>query len=125
MTFKFNKTFFVSSLLLLFIEIGIAVYLHEGFIRHTFGDFLVVILIYCFLRSFIEAKPYKVAIAVLIFSFFIEFSQRYNLLDYLGLRDSKLAVIILGSTFEIKDLIAYTLGILTIYIIDKKMMNTT
>lgn len=120
MTFKFNKPFFASSMLLLSTEICIAAFLTTGFIRHTFGDYLSVILLYCAIRSFIRTKPIYVAFAVLIFAFGIEFLQLFNLLDYLNLRDNNFAVIVLGSTFSISDLMAYSLGIITIFLIDIK-----
>ncbi|WP_456437860.1 ribosomal maturation YjgA family protein [Psychroserpens sp.] len=120
MKFKINTVYLTVSGIFLFTEICIAVFLTDGFIRHTFGDFLAVILLYCIIRSFIEASPIYITISVLIFAFIIEFSQLYNLLDYLHLRDHKLATIILGSTFHISDLIAYTLGTITILIIDLK-----
>jgi len=125
MTITFNKPFFVSSLVLLSVEICIAAFLTKGFIRHTFGDFLVVILMYCFVRSFIKAKPIYLAIAVLLFAFIIETLQLCNLLDFLNLRDNQLAVIILGSSFEISDLIAYALGVITIFLIDIKLTTKT
>ncbi|MEH6538104.1 MAG: DUF2809 domain-containing protein [Psychroserpens sp.] len=121
MTFKFNKPFFASSLIMLSTEVCIAAFLTKGFIRHTFGDFLVVILMYCCIRSFIKAKPLYIAITVLAFAFLIEFLQLLNILDFLNLRANELAVIILGSSFHISDLIAYTLGIITIYLIDTKI----
>ncbi|WP_460218164.1 ribosomal maturation YjgA family protein [Psychroserpens sp. MEBiC05023] len=124
MTVKFNKPFFASSLMLLSIEICITAFLTEGFIRHTFGDYLAVILIYCAIRSILNIKPIYVAIGVLIFSFSIESLQLFNLLDYLHLRDNNFAVIVLGSTFETTDLIAYSLGIITIYLIDTKINIT-
>ena len=74
MTIKFNKSFFASSLMLMSTEICIAAFLTEGFIRHTFGDFLVVILIYCAIRSIINTKPFYIAVMVLAFAFVIEFS---------------------------------------------------
>jgi len=120
MTIKFNIPFFVSSLILLITEICIATFLTEGFIRHTFGDFLVVILMYCSIRTIIDANPFFIALAVLGLAFIVEFLQLFNLLDYLQLRDHKIATIILGSTFHISDLIAYTLGTLIILIIDLK-----
>ncbi|WP_299224869.1 DUF2809 domain-containing protein [uncultured Psychroserpens sp.] len=120
MTIKFNLSFFATSLILLLVEIYIAVYLSEGFIRHTFGDFLVVILIYCLLRSFIRTKPIYIAILVLGIAFLIEFLQLFNLLDLLNLRNNKWAIIILGSTFRITDLVAYTLGVIITTIIDLK-----
>lgn len=120
MTITYHKPFFASTLLLLSSEICIAAFFTKGFIRHTFGDYLVVILMYCAIRSFIKTKPIYVAITVLIIAFGIEFLQLYNLLDYLNLRDSNFAVLVLGSTFEISDLIAYSLGIITIFLIDIK-----
>ncbi|WP_323789455.1 DUF2809 domain-containing protein [Psychroserpens sp.] len=120
MTFKLHKTYLVLTLLILLVEICIAAFLSEGFIRHTFGDFLVVILIFCGIRSFIEANPVYIAIGVLAFAFVVEFSQLYNLLDHLQLRHHKVATIILGSTFHTSDLIAYTFGTLTILAIDLK-----
>lgn len=110
--------------MLLSTEICIAAFLTEGFIRHTFGDFLVVILIYCVLRSFIKTKRIYIAITVLLLAFLIEFLQKLNLLDHLNLRDNQLATIILGSTFEMSDLIAYTLGVITISLIDYKFSKT-
>ena len=124
MTIKFNKSFFASSLMLMSTEICIAAFLTEGFIRHTFGDFLVVILMYCTIRSIINTKPFYIAIVVLALAFVIEFLQLLNVLDYLNLSHNRLAVIILGSTFHIQDLIAYTLGVITIVLIDLKTRIT-
>ncbi|OUR99333.1 hypothetical protein A9Q86_12220 [Flavobacteriales bacterium 33_180_T64] len=121
MILKLNKVFFATSLMLFSTEVCIATFLSGGFIRHTFGDFLVVILMYCFFRSFINTQPIYIAITVFLISFLIEFLQLFNLLDYLNLRHNQMANIILGSTFEISDLIAYSLGIITIYLIDTKI----
>lgn len=124
MTIKFNKCFFASSLVLLSTEICIAAFLTEGFIRHTFGDFLVVILIYCAVRSVLKTKAIALGCAVLLFAFLIEFLQKFNLLDFLNLRGNHLATIVLGNTFQITDLIAYTLGVIFIVIIDSKFSAT-
>lgn len=120
MKFQIHKTYLLTAIAILIIEIGIAVFLNDGFIRHTFGDFLVVILIYCTIRAFVETNPILIALIVLLFSFGVEFSQLFNFIDYLGLREHKLAIVILGSTFQISDLIAYTLGTMMISVIDLK-----
>ncbi len=118
MKFKFTTVYFISFILLLLTEILIATFLVTGFIRHTFGDFLVVILIYCFLKSFLDTKPIYLALAVLAFSFLIEFLQLFQLLKLLNLENNHMAKLILGSTFHVSDLIAYTLGILFILIVE-------
>ena len=53
---QFNKTYLLLFLLLFLVEAAIAYYLKDGFIRHTFGDYLVVIMLYLFLKSFIKIK---------------------------------------------------------------------
>jgi hypothetical protein len=116
----FKKKYFVLFIILLLIEVCIAYFLKTGFIRHTFGDFLVVILLYCFLKSFINFKPITMAIIVLFISFTIEFLQLIPFLEWLNLHDNAFAKIILGSTFNITDLVAYTLGIIAVLIIEKK-----
>ncbi|WP_452597156.1 ribosomal maturation YjgA family protein [Pontimicrobium sp. MEBiC01747] len=121
MVFRFNIVYFILFLILLIIEILIATFLKSGFIRHTFGDFLVVILLYTLIKSILKTKSLYIALAVLIIAFSIEFLQLANLLDYLNLRDNLLANLILGSHFSIQDLIAYTLGVICSFLIDKKL----
>ncbi|WP_033959034.1 DUF2809 domain-containing protein [Psychroserpens jangbogonensis] len=120
MKLKINKVYLILTIIILLLEICIAAFLTEGFIRHTFGDFLAVILLYCGIRTFIEANPIYIAISVLAFAFIIEFAQLYNMLDYLNLRQYKLVTIILGSTFHVSDLVAYAFGTITILLIDLK-----
>ena len=122
MRFKFNKTYFISFAVLLIIEATIAIFLKEGFIRHTFGDFLVVILMYCFLKSFWNANAMKVALTVLAISFLVEFLQLFQLLKFLHLEHNQVAKLVLGSTFQISDLIAYTIGIIVILIMEYKIL---
>jgi len=117
---QFNKKYFIASTLLFISEVLIAIYLKDGFIRHTFGDFLVVILIYTFVKSFFLIKSIHAAFGVLTFAFLIEFLQLYNLLEALNLQHSTMAKLILGSTFQVTDLMAYTLGVLAILIIEHK-----
>ena len=123
MKLKLNKTYITPTILLFIIEILIAVFFKTGFVRHTFGDFLVVILLFCFVKSFIPIKPIYLAVGVLAFSFFIEFLQLFNVLKFLGLEQNSLANIILGSTFHLSDLLAYTLGTVTILIIDLQFFS--
>ncbi|MFD1163860.1 ribosomal maturation YjgA family protein [Hwangdonia seohaensis] len=118
-----NKTYLTITILLFITEIGIAMFLKSGFIRHTFGDYLVVILIYCFFKSFIKINSFKLAILVLVFAFTIELLQLVNLLKLLNLQNNQLAKLVLGSTFHVSDLVAYTLGIITVLIIETRFFR--
>lgn len=118
MKFKFDVPYFITFLILFIIEVLIAIFLKDGFIRHTFGDFLIVIMLYCFFKTFIKNNSYLIALAVLIIAFIVEFLQLFNLLQFLNLQNNSIAKIVLGTTFQISDLIAYTLGIITILLFE-------
>lgn len=120
MSFKLNKFYLVLTSILFAIEVSIAVYVKTGFIRNTLGDFLVTILLFCVFKSFLKVDSVKLGAFVLAFAFLIEFLQLLNILEYLNIENT-LVRIILGTTFHISDLIAYTLGMLAIVIIDTKL----
>ncbi len=60
---------------------------------------------------------------VLAFAFLIEFLQLVNILEMFNLQNNHLVKLILGSTFQISDVVAYTLGILTVIIFELKLKN--
>lgn len=117
MKLQFNKTYIILTLLLFTTEVLIA-FLKSGFIRHTFGDYLVVILMYCFFKSFIKGNHFKIAMSVLAFSYAIEVLQLINILKPLNLENSHVAKLILGNTFHVSDLEAYTLGFVSVLIVE-------
>ena len=117
---KFNRNYFRIAVLLFIIEILIAVFAHDKFIRPVFGDFLVVILVYCFLKSFIDLPVPVAAISVLLFSFSVEIAQYYDIIGKLGLQSSGTAKTVIGNTFSWLDILAYSTGILTVVIVEKK-----
>jgi len=116
---KFNNCSFLAFTVLFTIEILITIYLKKGFIRFVLGDFLVVIMLYYFLNSFLNIKSLKIALMVLLFSYLIEYLQLINILDILNLQNNITLKIVFGTTFSIGDLISYTLGICTVLLIEK------
>ncbi|MEE3999569.1 DUF2809 domain-containing protein [Tenacibaculum sp. FZY0031] len=114
---RFNRKHFLTFIFLLLLEIIIAQ--SSGFIRHTFGDFLVVILLFYLVKAFFYLSNKTVAVSVLIFAYIVEFLQLTPLLEFLGLENNRLAVIVFGATFSIGDLVAYTLGIVTVLLLEK------
>jgi hypothetical protein len=111
MSLKFNWRYFGLALLIFFIEIIIAKYAHDQIIRPYVGDILVVILIYCFIKSFLDAPVFITALFVLIFSYLIEISQYFHIITRLGLQNSRIARTVMGTSFAWIDLMAYTIGI--------------
>lgn len=117
--FKFSPYYFILMLLLFCIEVWIGIYVHDRIIRPYIGDLLVVILIYCFVKSFLNTSIMPTAIGVLIFSFCIEILQYFHIVRLLGLDDSSIARIIIGTSFAWMDIWAYSLGIILVLIIEK------
>ncbi|MFZ1379601.1 MAG: DUF2809 domain-containing protein [Saprospiraceae bacterium] len=115
---KFNWRYFVLAILILIIEILIAIYVHDGFIRPYIGDLLVVIFIYCFLKSFVSLSTSNAALYVLLFSYFVEALQYFRIVQHLGFQRNNLARIIIGTSFDWKDILMYTIGIVTVVIIE-------
>lgn len=116
--FTFRKKYFFLTILLLVVEVLIALFVRDRFIRPYGGDFLVVILIYCFLRTFINQSPLRIAIITLVFSFLVEFGQYFKMVEVLGLKGNRFAEIVIGTGYSNYDLLAYTLGVITVYFCD-------
>jgi len=118
--FTFRPRYFLCTVVLFFNELLIALCLHDRIIRPYIGDLLVVILIYCFCRSFFQFPVYTTALAVLLFSNAVEALQAYRLIYHLHLEHSQIANIVLGNLFEWMDVLAYTIGFVFIIFVENK-----
>jgi len=117
---KINLKYFLISIILFLSEILIAKYT-AGFIRYTFGDYLCVILIYTFMKSFLKLSNLKTASIVLLIAYTVEFLQLTNLQNFYPKDYANTLKLVLGTSFSIGDLIAYTLGIITTLMVENKM----
>ncbi|MBD1856729.1 DUF2809 domain-containing protein [Leptolyngbya sp. FACHB-1624] len=108
---RFNQSSFTLFAILFAIVVMIALFFRDDWIRPLLGDVLIVMVIAYFVHAFVAVPLRKIAIGTLIFAYLIEFLQFLNLIDILGWRNSELAHLTIGSTFDWRDLIAYTLGI--------------
>lgn len=119
-----NKQFYRWASIILFItEVCIAIFVpSDSFVRHSVGDFLVVILLYCMVKSFVVIDAKTLAISVLLFAFAVEFAQYFHLVDVLGI-ENKILRIIIGTSFSVGDLVMYSLGCLTAYALDVVWVN--
>lgn len=119
MKLRFSWFYFILTILIFVTEVLIALYVHDGFIRPYVGDFLVVILLYCFVCSFIKAPVLPIALAVLAFSYLVETLQYFNFVDIIGLGHSRIAKIVFGNYFTWSDIVSYTLGIGFVILMEK------
>ncbi len=118
MKLKFNKNYLVLAHTIFLIELAIAFIIKTGFIRYTFGDYLVVILLYAIFRGCTNLSVWASGMVVLLIAYSIELLQLTPFLTYFNLQDNFTAKLILGNTFHMSDVAAYTLGINTVLLIE-------
>jgi hypothetical protein len=82
------------------------------------GDALWAMMVFCCWRIVLVLRPLKiVAVVALITSYLVEFSQILSFDWLVRLRSTFLGHMLLGQGFLWIDLLAYTIGIIVIYII--------
>lgn len=111
---RFSLKYFLAAFVLFITEFLIARFINGGFIRNVLGDYLVVFLIYYFLLSFYKWQKIKLAVFVLLVAYLIEILQYVQILKILGIPKSTFTDMILGSSFDWLDMLAYTLAFLSI-----------
>ena len=118
--FNFKTKYLISAVILFGIEVLIALFVHDRFIRPLGGDFLVVILLYCLIRGIFDVSVSKAAAVALGIAFAVEISQYWHLIQLLGLAKNKIARLVLGTTFSYQDMLCYTLGIVSVLLVEKR-----
>lgn len=103
------------------VEVCIALFVHDNFIRPFVGDIIVIWFVYYFIRAFVNCKPIYIALFTLVFSFAVEIGQYFKLVTVLGLQDNKLARIVIGTSFSWWDLLCYVIGFGFLFLLDKDL----
>lgn len=116
---KHRSTYATAAILLLLIEIAIARWVNDSFVRPYLGDYLVVILIYATLMACTKLPIRTGLIATLLFAYAVESAQYFNVVGLLGLEKIKVARIIIGTSFSWMDMVCYTLSIITVWFIER------
>jgi len=107
---KMRIKYSVGFLVLLITEVLIALYIHDDFIRPYIGDVLVVMVLYCFVRIFIPYGVKLLPLYIFIFAAGVEVLQYFRLVEVLGLENNRFLRILIGSVFDVKDIICYGVG---------------
>lgn len=100
----------IVTILLLVIEVLIALFVHDAFVRPYVGDVLVVVVLYTFIRMFIPEGCKLLPLYIFIFAAGVEVLQLFHIVDVIGLGNNRFFRVLIGSVFDIKDVICYALG---------------
>lgn len=106
---------------ILTIEICIASFVRDAFIRPYFGDFLATILVYVAIRGFTNFPVYNSLIVSLLISYLVEIFQAVNVLGITGLSSNITVSVIMGSSFDWGDMLAYTIAGASILLFELKI----
>lgn len=118
---KLNIKYVLAFIFLLMIEIFIALFIHDAIIRPYIGDILVIVLMYTFIRGFVK-KPIKfLPIYLFFFASIVEIMQYYRIVELLHLQNNKIASIIMGTSFDMKDILCYLIGTIILIIWGKSI----
>lgn len=102
----------------------VLIFSSHGFIRGFLGDLVIVILLFSLVKTFYLFSNLKLAIAVVLFAYLIEFTQYIKIIPLLGFKENFITKIIFGSIFDPFDLLAYTLGGIISYFIGNQLEST-
>lgn len=109
-TVRFHSGYALAAAMVFAIEVLIALFVRDGFVRPYLGDVLAVVLVYLFVRAVTKFNVATALILTLAFAAAIELGQWFRLIDVLNLRGNPLAHFTIGGSFDPKDLVCYAAG---------------
>ena len=110
---------------LLAVEIYIALFVNDTFVRPYVGDMLVTLLLCCLCRVVVPCKVHLLPEYVFVFAACVEIGQYFDLVALLGLADNRIISIALGRTFSWMDLVCYAIGCVAAFALDQTIIRKT
>ncbi|BDW82705.1 membrane protein [Erythrobacter sp. Dej080120_24] len=104
---------------LLLVEIVIALFVRDNFVRPVLGDVLAVMLVYCAVLAIVDLPRILAAVFAFLEGVVIEAMQYLDALTALGLQHNPVARVVLGTTFSWGDIVAYAAGVILALVADR------
>jgi hypothetical protein len=111
-----RSSYAIAATVIFLIEVAIAAFVHDGFIRPHLGDSLAVILVYLAIRATTCMGAVASVATAFAIACAIEFGQYIGLVALLGLEQHMLARIVLGTGFDPADFVAYAGGAVAVLV---------
>lgn len=100
----------ICALLLFIVEVMIALFVRDTFIRGYVGDMLAVVFVHAVLRAGTRLSVAMALMVTLGVALAIELAQAAGLLGVVGLAENTVARTVLGGVFDVLDIAAYLAG---------------
>ena len=101
------------------LEVLIALFVHDSFIRPFGGDILVTILLCLFLRTFFPVKTKLLPVYVFLFAVAVEICQYFDIVKLLGFENNVLISTLVGRSYSFVDIICYAVGCIAFFIVEQ------
>lgn len=106
----------ICFLIFTVVEILIALFVHDEWIRPYVGDVIIMFVIYTFIRMMVPHGFVSLPVIILLFGCLAEVLQYINIVDKLGLGEIEFFRTLLGTVGDVKDIICYAVGCLILII---------
>lgn len=110
----------LAAFLLFLVEVAIALWVRDRFVRPYLGDVLAVILVYLAFRAVTNWRVAPAALAAFLVGLLVEFGQAADLLGLLGFADQRIARVVLGTSFSIADIVCYAAGAAVVILVERR-----
>ena len=107
---RLSLPYAVAAVTLFVVEVLIALFVHDGFVRPYVGDVLVVLLVHCTVLAVFDLPVRPTALGTLAFAYAVEGAQLAGVGDRLD--GHPILQTVVGTTFQGGDLVAYAVGAL-------------
>ena len=106
----------ICFLVLTVVEVLIAMFVHDEWVRPYGGDIIIIFVIYAFISMLLHNGLVSLPIVILLFACLAEGLQYINIVEKLGLGDIEFFNVLLGTVGDVKDIICYAVGCLILII---------
>ena len=108
---------------LLCVEVCIALFVHDAFVRPYIGDVLVTVLICCLCRIALPNGVPALPLYVFLFAALVEAAQYVDVVRLLGWEDNPLLSTLIGRTFSWSDILCYGIGCFIFWLAEKAAVS--
>lgn len=105
---------------ILAVEIYIGACVRDAWVRPYAGDLLAVVLVYATLRMVLALPAPALATVSFLVGAIVEAIQYLGIPEILGIAHHPLLAVVVGTTFQWEDLLAYAIGALIALLLDAK-----
>ena len=116
---KRRLMYVLMLIVLLGVEVGIALFVHDDFVRPYIGDVLVTVLLCCLCRVALPEGVPALPLCVFVFAALVEAAQYVDIVKLLGWENNAFLSTIIGRTFSWADILCYGVGCLVFWMIER------